>query len=374
VACGAALLAGAIVGAGGGGEPARPPVAPPPTAEEEADEALADRVGELSLREQVGQLVILRFDGAALPNYVGEALRSGGASGAILFSDNVASEAGLEELTRWIQRSARGSALIATDQEGGEVRNISFAPPETAPSLVTGGGEAERLARAAGRALSDLGINLNLAPVADVASVPGSVVGGRAYPGEPAAVAALVERAVRGYEAGGVASTAKHFPGLGSAEQNTDDAPVTIGRRRPDLSRVDLEPFRSAVAADVPLVMTSHALYPSLDRKRIASQSRAILTDLLREEVGFEGAVVTDSLEAEAVLSRSDTPTAAVRSVAAGADLLLTTSSGSYPPVVERVLAEARRSEAFRARVEDAAARVLALKERMRLAPPPGLR
>ena len=329
---------------------------------------------ELSLREQVGQLVILRFDGAAVPNYVAEALRSGEASGAILFSDNVVSAEGLRALTRGLQSAARGSALIATDQEGGEVRNVPFAPPETSPSLIAQPAEAERLARVTGRELRAFGVNVNLAPVADVADTPRSVVVGRAYPGGATKVGALVERAVSGYRAGGVAATAKHFPGLGAAEQNTDDAAVTIGRGRKKLLGTDLEPFRRAVGAGVPLVMASHALYPSLDRKRIASQSNAVLSDLLRDEVGFQGAIVTDSLEAEAVLSRSDTPTAAVRSVAAGADLMLTTSSGSYPPVVERLRAEARRSDVFRARVEDAAERVLALKERLGLKPPPGLR
>jgi beta-N-acetylhexosaminidase len=381
IACGAALVAGAVVGAGVDEDAGDQPTALPPqqshadAASGSAEAAPAGaRVDELSLREQVGQLVILRFDGTEVPSYVADALRAGEASGAILFSDNVVSEPGLSALTRGLQRSARGSALIATDQEGGEVRNVPFAPPETAPSLLTSPAEAERLARATGRELRALGVNVNLAPVADVASVPGSVVAGRAYPGGASRVAAFVERAVRGYMHGGVAATAKHFPGLGAAERNTDDAAVTIGRGPAELDRTDLQPFRRALSADVPLVMASHALYPGLDRSRIASQSRRILTGLLRRELGFGGAIVTDSLEAEAVLSRTDTPTAAVRSAAAGADLLLTTSSGSYPPVVERLRAEAHRSDAFRARVEDAAARVLALKQRIGLEPPPALR
>ena len=231
---------------------------------------------------------------------------------------------------------------------------------------------AERLARQAGGDLSDLGVNVNLAPVADVASVDGSVVAGRAYPGDAADVARLVAAAIRGHETAGVASTAKHFPGIGAATLNTDDAAVTIRSSREELERVDLPPFSAAIETDVPLVMVGHALYPALDRESIASQSAVVMQDLLRDDLGFDGVIVTDSMEAEAVLSRSSTPAAAVTSVGAGADLLLTTSTGSYMPVFERLLREAQRDDDFRARVDESAARVLALKERMGLRPPPG--
>jgi beta-N-acetylhexosaminidase len=107
--------------------------------------------------------------------------------------------------------------------------------------------------------------------------------------------------------------------------------------------------------------MASHALYPALDPDRIASQSRAVLTGLLRERLGFDGVVVTDSLEADAVVSRSSTPTAAARGIRAGVDLLLTTGQGSYLPVLRRLVREARADPAFRERLVASAARVRAL-------------
>jgi beta-N-acetylhexosaminidase len=125
----------------------------------------------------------------------------------------------------------------------------------------------------------------------------------------------------------------------------------------------DLVPFRAAIAAGVPLVMLSHASYPALDENRIASQSKPIATGLLRRRLGFDGVVVTDSLEAAAVLARSNVATAAERSIRAGADLILMTGSASWNDVFPRLLAVARRDEAFRARIRDAAARVLALKK-----------
>jgi beta-N-acetylhexosaminidase len=139
---------------------------------------------------------------------------------------------------------------------------------------------------------------------------------------------------------------------------NTDDGPATV---RAPLAR-DLVPFRAAVDEGVPLVMLSHASYPALDARDIASQSRPVVTGLLRRRLGFEGVIVTDSLEAAAVLARSGIADAAERSIRAGADLILMTGSASWNEVYPRLLAEARADRAFRQRVRDGAARVLALK------------
>ena len=173
-----------------------------------------------------------------------------------------------------------------------------------------------------------------------------------------------MSEAVAGWRAGGVAATAKHFPGLGGATVNTDDASVTIRRTRAELERVDLPPFEAAIRAAVPLVMVGHARYPALDRRRIASQSPTIIGDLLRGRLGFRGVVVTDSMEAQASLATGGITAVSERAVRAGADLVLLTGRGSYTPVYRHLLRVARRSESFRARVRESAARVLALKQR----------
>jgi beta-N-acetylhexosaminidase len=159
-----------------------------------------------------------------------------------------------------------------------------------------------------------------------------------------------------------VAATAKHFPGLGGATVNTDDGPATV---RTPLDR-DLVPFRAAIDEAVPLVMLSHASYSELDAPRIASQSRAIVTGLLRKRLGFDGVIVTDSMEAAAVLARSGVSDAAERSIRAGADLILMTGSASWNDVFPRLLAVARRDSGFRKRIRESAARVLALKRSLR--------
>ena len=326
-------------------------------------------VTRLSLEQQVGQLLIVSFDGVEPPAYIHRILRQGQSAGVILFGKNLSDARALAGVTAALQRSARGGALIATDQEGGSIRSVAFAPPESSQAALATPDLARESASAAARALRAGGVNVNLAPVADVAT-DGSVVAGRAYPGEPATVGRLVRASVEAHSRRRVAATVKHFPGLGRAGQNTDDAPVTVGASRAELEREDLEPFRAASRADVPLVMTSHALYPAYDRGRIASQSSVLIGRVLRRELGFRGVVVTDSIEAEAVTARSDVAVAAERAVEAGTDLILMTGSGSWRAVYPRLLRRARASAPFRARVRRAAGRVIALKRRLGVRPP----
>jgi beta-N-acetylhexosaminidase len=336
-----------------------------------AEEQLArGEVARLTLRQQVGQLLVSSFDGTRVPAYLRRRLRAGQTAGVILFRQNVASPTQLRALTRSLQRSAHRGALVSTDQEGGLIRGVAFAGPSTAQP---GQGSPRRtgaLAHAAARRLRAAGISVTLAPVADVAAGPDSVMRARGFRGSAAAVAARVRAAVRGWRRGGIAATAKHFPGLGAAARNTDDSPVTITRSRRRLGASDLRPFRAAITASVPLVMASHARYTAYDRRRIASQSESVLRRLLRDRLHFAGVVVTDSIEAEAVLRRSSVAIAAERSVRAGADLVLMTGSASWKLVFPRLLARARSQPGFRARVRESAARVLALKRRLGLRNP----
>ncbi|MDQ6750694.1 MAG: hypothetical protein M3Z33_08095 [Actinomycetota bacterium] len=362
VACMVAL--GLALNASACGGSSSPRVAAPHARGDQRTASPADR---LSLRQQVGQLLVLSFHGERPPGYVENILRHRTAAGVILTADNVGSPGQLRALTASLQRAGRGSVLISTDQEGGAVRIVPFAGPSSGQPAETTPGGVGAAARTAARELRDLGVNLNLAPVADVAPSGASAVRGRAFAGAPAQVAALVAAAVRGAAHGGGAATLKHFPGFGRADANTDDRPVTIQASAAALRAGDLVPFRAGIAAGVPVVMAAHALYPGVDSRNIASQSPVLLQRILRDELGFRGVVITDSLEARAVIRRSSVDEAAVRSVAAGADLVLMTGPGSYRLVFPRLLREARRSAAFRRRVREAAGRVLELERRLGL-------
>jgi beta-N-acetylhexosaminidase len=321
----------------------------------------------LSLPRRVGELLVMSFDGSTVPAYIDRRLRDGEGTGVILFAKNAPDLATSQAVTRRLQRAARGGALVATDQEGGDIRSLPFEPSDVSQGRLGSTDAVASAARQTAHGLRTAGVNVNLAPVADVASSVGSVVFNRAFPGGGPAVARSTTAAVRGYAAEGVGATAKHFPGLGRATANTDDTTVTVPGSRAELSQTDLVPFRAAVRAGVPLVMVSHARYPAFDGARIASQSPAVVDGLLRRQLGFRGVVVTDSLEAQAVLDQSGVAEAAERSVAAGVDLVLMTGSGSFNQVQPRLLARARRDPAFRGQVTRAADRVLALKRRLGL-------
>jgi beta-N-acetylhexosaminidase len=356
----AAFVAGVAVGDGSDDQEAEPaPAEVAEQAQEQRRERALAAVDRLTLRQRVGQLIVSSFPDPAPPDYIRRRLRARETAGVILFGFNAGSEAEWRRLTEAVQRHAEGEALVMVDQEGGEIRTVSWAGP-AAGQPTQGDAEAVRAtARETGRQLVRAGVNVNLGPVADVPGGAAPVMGFRAFEGDPDGIAARTRASIEGMRAGGVAATAKHFPGLGRAQVNTDDAsalvtgPVTA----------DLVPFRAAVDAGAPLVMLSHALYPDLDANRIASQSRTIVTGLLRDRLGYEGVIVTDSIEAQAVLDRSGVGRAAERSLRAGADLILTTGSASWNQIHPWLLREARSSADFRKRVRESAARVLALKE-----------
>ena len=346
-----AFVAGAVLGAGGGGdEPGR---GRPAAASEPAQQARA-AVDRLSLEQQVGHMVILRFEGTQPPGYVRRAVRQGRVAGVILFRDNVVSPGQMRQLTR-----ALPGAIVCVDQEGGDVRTLSWAAPAGTAAEQEAAGTVREDARSGARDLKAAGVNVTLAPVADVPSVDGAALAGRAFSSDPEDAARAVTEAIEGWHDGGVATTVKHFPGLGGATVNTDDGPATIKRSEAELE-ADLAPFKAAIAAGTEYVMAGHATYPALDGLHIASQSPAIIDGLLRHDLGFDGVVMTDSLEAAAVQAVGDVEEAAVASAQAGVDLILTTGRGSYIHVYRALLAKARQDPEFRRAVRASAARVLA--------------
>ena len=368
-----ALVAGVLVGAGDDDGPVtRPTDRAAATPLGALEQARAD-VARMPLGRQVGELLIVAFPGPSAPGYVLDALREGRAAGAILFGGNAPTPASVRALTASLRRVTRAGGapppIVCLDQEGGAIRTLAFAPSAAGQASQATPAAARAAAAATARALRGLGVNVVLGPIADVAAgTPGSVMAGRAYPDAAPAVAASLRAATRAYLRAGVLPVVKHFPGLGGATTNTDAAPADVARTRSQLA-ADLLPFRAAIDAGAPLAMLGHAHYPALDPDRIASQSHAIATGLLRDRLGFDGVTMTDSLEADASLSTTggDVGAGAVRSLMAGADLLLMTGAGSFPLVRDAVIAAARRSPAVRARVAEAAARVLALR-RTRLA------
>ncbi len=238
-------------------------------------------------------------------------------------------------LTRQLQRAAAEGGqpplLIAIDQEGSSVKRVPWAPPTvTVPEMGRLG--SLTLARAegtrTGAALRRLGINVDLAPVADIprSSTSFMLQQGRTFSFDARQTARLAGAFASGLLSRGVFATMKHFPGIGLATLNTDRFVSTIGATKATL-RQDLRPYRRAIARGIPLIMLSNATYTAYDRRNAAGWSSAIVEDLLRGELGFRGVTVTNSLNGTAHARGMTVKTLATRAARAGTDLILVTSS-----------------------------------------------
>lgn len=287
-----------------------------------------------------------------------------GLMGGVLFLGNGwLTQSTAVRATAELQRAActRGEPLlIGVDQEGGIVRRLAWAPPTEAEAAMRNPADAHAQGVGAASALHSVGIDVDFAPVVDTPSSNANFLGSRAYSHSRTWNARMARAFVTGLQqSGGVAATAKHFPGLGLAGGNTDDGRIVIGAAAWKL-REDLAPFQSAVRAGVKLVMVSTAIYPKLDPSgKPAAFSPTIVQGLLRKTLGFKGVTVTDSLTAPAAVAIRDAP---AKAMLAGSDLLLYGSESSSEQAYATLVADAAKRPALRARLAQAAARIRALK------------
>jgi beta-N-acetylhexosaminidase len=315
----------------------------------------------------LGQMIVARFSGASPSAALLARIRAGQVGGVILFADNVAG--GLpatRALTRELQRAARAGGnpplLIMTDQEGGEVKRLP-GPPWIAPSQMTSAAVAFTQGRATGRLLRAAGINVDLAPVADVERVPGSFLGTRSFGDSAASVATRACAFARGLASEGVAFTLKHFPGLGRAASSTDFGPVSIPATAAAL-RADYEPYHSCAGGPMDLVMVSSATYPRLTGPLPAVMSSATYQrELALAAPGRRVLTISDDLQSPAITARSSPARTAID---AGLDLLLyAQTEEASADAYERLLAEARSGMLSVARIRTASAMIEQLKRRL---------
>jgi beta-N-acetylhexosaminidase len=266
------------------------------------------------------------FVGTAPPDWVRRLLAEG-LGGVALFARNVRSPAQVAALTAAL-RAERSDVLVGVDEEAGDVTRIearlgSSRPGNLALGTIDDPALTAAVARDLARELAGAGVNLDYAPDADVNSNPDNpVIGVRAFGADPDRVARHTAAWVAGLQEGGVAACAKHFPGHGdTAVDSHHDLPRIPGDRA-TLYRNELVPFRAAIGAGVQAVMTGHLLVPAVDPDLPATLSHAVLTGLLRDELGFQAAVITDGIEMSAIVHRFGLDAAAVRALAAGADAI----------------------------------------------------
>jgi beta-N-acetylhexosaminidase len=290
----------------------------------------------LSSQQLAGQRIISSYPGLTPPSSLLSDIRSGLTAGVIFFGENISSTSQIASVVSQLRAAQAASPialplLLMTDQEGGEVRRLPGAPTQSEKTIGRSSNPTSAASSAgtgAGQNLRGVGMNVNLAPVLDVYYQAGNFIDKdqRSYSNNASTAAACGKAFITAQQATGVAATAKHFPGLGSAtaSQNTDAGPVTLTASASQLRAVDEVPYPSAVAAGVKLVMLSWAVYPSLDSSRLpAGLSSTIINQELRSRNGFTGVTITDALEAGALSAYGTTAQRAVAAAGAGMDLLL---------------------------------------------------
>jgi beta-N-acetylhexosaminidase len=324
-----------------------------------------------TIEDLVGERLMIGLSGPSLTEDDLRTLAETRAGGVILYRRNFESPAQLLRLLHDLDAAAGRRLLVSTDHEGGRVvmlgQGTTIFPDNLA--LGRGGGvdDAARQGAIEGRELRRLGVHLNLGPTLDVLTERYSPnIGIRSYGEDPARVIALGEARLRAMQAAGVSACAKHFPGKGHSPLDAHLRLATIDSTEEEMRARHLPPFVAAIAAGVDCVMTSHPIYPHLDPTRaLATFSRRIVTGLLREELGFQGVIVSDDLEMGAISEATTVGDAAVRAAAAGHDLLLVCHKGAAQRAAAAALVKAYREGALAAgELEASAARVRALRDR----------
>ncbi|MEV6103804.1 glycoside hydrolase family 3 N-terminal domain-containing protein [Streptomyces sp. NPDC051940] len=344
---------------------------------------LEQKIGQLFVVEVAGRDAYDVTDAAKAVNRgrygvdtPAEVVRKYQPGGVIYFSarsdDNLGDPAQIARLSNGLQEVAlglpNGTPLnISTDQEGGLVFRMPTPPTTEQPGNMALGatwspGDAFRSYQIIGEELKSVGINANYGPVADVNVNPANpVIGIRSFGAQPEVVAQYVTAAVRGLHRGGVAATAKHFPGHGDTDTDSHFGLPRIPHTREQMDTIDLPPFRAAIEAGIETIMTAHVVVPSLDASGApATMSHPILTGLLRDELGFEGLVVTDALDMQGASGTYPPDVAAVTALKAGADVLVL--SPNMDLAHGAVLAAVNSGDIPMSRVEESVVRVLTHK------------
>ena len=327
-----ALLAGAAGAAVAAAcAPLAAPTRSPPTPSPGARGLLAG----MTVGAKVGQLMSVAFHGRTITPALEAMIRERRAGGVVIYKENFDDAAGLGRLIADLQRVARDAGtpplFIAIDQEGGAVtrigRGATVLPGQMALAATPDpAGSVRRAVAITVRDLRAIGVNWNLAPVADVNDEPRNpIIQNRAFGSDPARVAELVRAAVSAYAENAFLCCAKHFPGHGSTTIDSHTGLPEIDGDLAALRAVELVPFQAAIAADVPAIMSAHIRIPALDPTPDlpVTLSPAVMTGLLRETLGFRGICVTDDLEMAALRKTATEAESGVRAVMAGADYVL---------------------------------------------------
>jgi beta-N-acetylhexosaminidase len=332
------------------------------------------------VRRHAGQIFMVGFGGHSVPPEVAALAREFDLGGAILFARNVSGAEQVSEMAFDLRSLGQEQPLwVGVDQEGGRVARLRtdftrWPPMATLGRAGHGRDLAKRFATALAGELAAVGITIDFAPVLDVATnAANPVIGDRALSDRADVVADLGRLIIEALQSAGIAACGKHFPGHGDTSVDSHHELPLVEHPLERLREVELQPFRAAIEAGVASIMVGHLLVPALDEVNPGPLSRAIVTEWLRHELGFEGLIATDDMEMKAISGHRPADEAAVDAVAAGCDMVLIcgTDHDVQARAVEGLIRAVESERVPASRVEDAIARQRRAKERFLAALPP---
>jgi beta-N-acetylhexosaminidase len=333
--------------------------------------SVGDLAGRLPLERKVAQLFLVGFAGSGTNAPVFSELAQRDIGGIVFLAGNYKGPQQLAALTAAARQVARRHKRVPpwlfTIQDGGEFSELAGLPPGDAPSAISSVRRAAAEAGQAARSLHALGINGVLGPDVDVDTDPGGPYTRIAFSNDPMEVGQFAAATVRAYTRQRMFTAPKHFPGLGAADNPTSDGSATVGLPLDQLAARDLVPFKAALDAGSHGVLVGHGLYTSDSFATPASQSKALMQDLLRDNMRFGGVAVTDDLEARAIRGTQSVPSAAVASIQAGADMVYVSDPADQEAAYQAVLNAARRGEISPSRLDSAVLHILLAKKKLHL-------
>lgn len=334
-------------------------------------------ISHMTLDEEIGQMIMVGFPETQMDDALAYQFQQLHVGSAILYAFNITNAAQVQQLNTAMQADAKIPLLIATDQEGGSVNRLAAIEGQTPSASTIGASGNPSLAEQRGvqdaQALAQLGINLNLAPDADVLMTSGGDIQGRAFGTTPDTVTKMAGAYLKGLQRSGqVAGTLKHFPGLGDVPVDPHETLYTLDRSKADLERYDWAPYRELIATgQVRAIMSTHVILSAIDATQPASLSAPVLTGVLRNELGFDGVIITDGIYMHA-LENYSLDQIALNAVMAGNDIICSTYSIQSTEQVESTIKQAvATGQLPKSRVDASVRRILLLKAQLGLIPMP---
>ena len=353
----------------------------PPTVDARAEATIASTLSSMTVAQKIGQLLIVPSTSVDLNEDVGRFITATHAGNIVVLDSSGETPSQLRDELGQLQQVAQASnagipLLIGVDQEGGDISRLQQGFTLFPDAMALGAAGSADLAREQGRAMGEemraTGINLDLAPVMDVNTNPDNpVIGLRSFGDRPPLVEQLGTAFIAGLHDAGVLATAKHFPGHGATSQDSHVTLPVVTEDQSTLEQVDLPPFQAALRAGVDAVLVAHVSYPALDPNRgvPASLSKPIVSGLLRGQLGFNGAVISDDLGMRAITDHYSLGEAAVQAILAGEDMvILTTPANETDTVVSALVSAVSSGRISEQRLNESVTRILRLKQR--IAPP----